>query len=71
MPLEITSVEFKKKFLVDSSLLELIDVREPSEFQEIHVIGSKLIPMGEIERRFKEIDWSKEVIFICRSGGRS
>lgn len=71
MPLEITSVEFKKKFLANPESLELIDVRESSEFQEVHIKGSKLIPMGELEKRIGEIDWSKEVIFICRSGGRS
>ena len=68
---DLSLASFKKKFLVDSSSLELIDVREPSEFKEAHIKGSKLIPMGEIEKRLHEIDWSKEVIFICRSGGRS
>ena len=71
MTIEITPAEFKNKFLSHPEKLELIDVREPSEFHEIRVKGSKLIPMGEIERRLGEIDWSKDVIFICRSGGRS
>ncbi|NCP77222.1 hypothetical protein CO024_02190 [Candidatus Gracilibacteria bacterium CG_4_9_14_0_2_um_filter_38_7] len=71
MSLEITTVEFKEKFLKNPQSLELIDVREKSEFSEIRVKGSKLIPMGELEKRLGEIDWSKEVIFICRSGGRS
>ncbi|MDD5376603.1 MAG: rhodanese-like domain-containing protein [Candidatus Gracilibacteria bacterium] len=71
MALEITSVEFKKKLLSAPENLELIDVREKSEFDQIRIKGSKLIPMGELERRLGEIDWSKEVIFICRTGGRS
>lgn len=51
--------------------LEIIDVRQSEEYQAVHVRGSKLIPMGEIQSRLDEINWDKEVIFICRSGARS
>lgn len=51
--------------------LEIIDVREPYEYEEMHIKGSKLIPMGELFGRMDEIDWAKEVVFICRSGSRS
>jgi len=51
--------------------LEIIDVRQPEEYEAIHVKGSKLIPMGEVQARINEIDWDKEVVFICRSGSRS
>lgn len=51
--------------------LEIIDVREPDEYAIIHIKGSKLIPLGELRSRINEIDWKKEVVFICRSGSRS
>ena len=51
--------------------LEIIDVREPDEFAIIHIKGSKMIPMNELQARISEIDWNKEVVFICRSGNRS
>lgn len=51
--------------------LEIIDVRQPDEYQAVHIKDSKLIPMGEIQGRLDEIDWNKEVVFICRSGSRS
>jgi rhodanese-related sulfurtransferase len=51
--------------------LEIIDVRQSDEYQIIHIKGSKLIPMGEIQARIDEIDWDKEVVFVCRSGSRS
>ena len=51
--------------------LEIIDVREPWEFEEIHIEGSKLIPMGELMERMDEVGWNKEVVFVCRSGSRS
>ena len=71
MSLGITSVEFKKQYLEHRAFLELIDVREPAEFSEAHIKWSRLIPMGKLENKLDTIDWSKEVIFICRSGGRS
>lgn len=51
--------------------LEIIDVREPDEYRAIHIKGSKLIPLNKIKERAGEVDWNKEVIFICRSGSRS
>lgn len=51
--------------------IEIIDVREPSEHEIIKIKGSKLIPMNELQFRINEIDWNKEVIFLCRSGARS
>ena len=51
--------------------VEIIDVREPEEYESVHIKGSKLIPMNELVRRIKEINWNKEVVFVCRSGSRS
>lgn len=69
--LEITSLDFKTRYLADPDSFEVIDVREPSEYAEGHIRGSKLIPMGKLERKLDDIDWSREVIFVCRSGNRS
>lgn len=51
--------------------LELIDVREASEYDEGHIECAKSIPMSEMQARVNEIDWSKDVVFMCHSGGRS
>ena len=51
--------------------LEIIDVREQDEYDLIKIKGSKLIPLSEIGSRMNEIDWSKKVILVCRSGSRS
>ena len=50
--------------------VQLIDVREPYEFQ-IAQIGGKLIPQNDVPQRLGEIDPSREVIVHCRSGARS
>jgi rhodanese-related sulfurtransferase len=64
---EITPVEFKEKFLNNRDNLEIIDVREEYEFNQIKIKGSKLIPLNSMQNHLDEIDWGKEVIFICRS----
>lgn len=51
----------------------LLDVREPYEYDEAHVAGSVLIPLGQLQARLQEIRamGSKPVAVICRSGRRS
>ena len=48
----------------------LVDVREPVEYAEEHIIGAKLIPLGQLERRKSEIDRSQPLVLMCRSGKR-
>lgn len=48
----------------------ILDVREPSEYARAN-IGAKLIPLGEIPKRFTELDPNEEIIIHCHHGGRS
>ena len=47
----------------------VVDVRQPDEYDDAHVPGARLIPLGEVAQRLDEVP--DEVIVICRSGGRS
>jgi phage shock protein E len=49
----------------------LIDVREQYEYDEAHIPGITLIPLGEVPQRLDEIPTDKTVIMTCRSGNRS
>jgi rhodanese-related sulfurtransferase len=49
----------------------LLDVREQWEYDEGHIPGVTLLPMGEVQGRLDEIPTDKEVIVTCRSGNRS
>ncbi len=71
MPAKEISVKQFKELLQNREKLELIDVRQPEEYAIARIRGSKLIPMGELRSRLDEINWDKEVIFLCRSGNRS
>jgi rhodanese-related sulfurtransferase len=59
--------------MVSSQGALLLDVREPVEYAAIHAPNAKLIPLGEVGLRLKEIEAYKDkpVAVICRSGRRS
>ena len=50
---------------------QVIDVREPDEWDEAHLAGSYLIPLGQVVDRIDEIATGPSVYVICRSGVRS
>ena len=57
--------------LIENKLdFELLDVREPYEF-EISNINGKLIPLSTIMERAREISRTKKVIIHCKGGVRS
>ena len=49
----------------------LLDVREPHEFQICRIPGSILIPLGELPKRYAELDKEGELVIHCKMGGRS
>lgn len=51
--------------------LQLVDVREAPELAGARVEGAKHIPLGELSARVSELDPSRPVAFLCRSGSRS
>lgn len=67
---EISATELKQK-LDNGDDIQLIDVRQPDEYAFARIEGSKLIPLGEIIPRMKELDASKEIVIHCKMGGRS
>ncbi len=65
---EVTAEEAKAK---QKAGAVIVDVREPYEWREGYIRGAKLIPLGSLASRVKELDPSKEIIAVCRSGNRS
>lgn len=49
----------------------LLDVREPWEFDVVHIPGSKLMPMRSIPARYLELKRDAETVVICHHGARS
>lgn len=67
---EITAAEFLQRRTQGDSLT-LLDVREDWEISVASVQGVVHIPMGQIQARLPELDRSKEIVVLCRSGRRS
>ena len=49
----------------------VLDVREKDEYDEAHVPGVTLIPLGQLQDRISEVEDGSRVFVICRSGKRS
>ncbi|MCW9088943.1 MAG: rhodanese-like domain-containing protein [Gammaproteobacteria bacterium] len=77
---ELFPWDLEEKLEQQSDLI-LLDVREPSEFDTLHIEGSMNVPRGVLE---SACDWDydetepelaegreREIIVICRSGNRS
>jgi adenylyltransferase/sulfurtransferase len=67
---DIDPVEVKAKIERGDSFV-LIDVREPHEYDIARIPTAKLIPLGELPKRFGELSDGVEIVAHCRSGVRS
>ena len=67
---EITATELKKRMDAGEDI-QLIDVRQPDEYDFARIEGAKLIPLGDIAKRVDELDAGRETIVHCKAGGRS
>jgi rhodanese-related sulfurtransferase len=59
-----------KKMMDEKNDFQLIDCREPHEYEFCN-IGGDLIPMGHIVKNIEKISRDKTVIVHCHVGGRS
>lgn len=50
---------------------QLLDVREPWEFEYCHLEGSTLMPMASVPPRLDELQANEPLVCICHHGGRS
>lgn len=70
-PDEVTVQDMKKALDSPSLGIQVIDVREPDEYQIAHVNGVPLIPLGTLQQRFTELDPNQQIYIHCKSGVRS
>ncbi|HEX9683631.1 MAG TPA: rhodanese-like domain-containing protein [Acidimicrobiales bacterium] len=54
----------------NAGVVGLIDVRQPHEYEEVHVPGAVLIPFDQLADRLHELP-EGELVVICRTGARS
>ena len=67
---EIDAPSLKRS--LDSGLsVDLLDVREPNEFEICHLKGSKLVPLGQLAGRLGELRKDIDTVVYCHTGVRS
>jgi sulfur-carrier protein adenylyltransferase/sulfurtransferase len=67
---EISAGELKRR-MDDGAALEVIDVRDPHEWEICRIPGTRLVPLGSLAERLHEFDSSKTYVMHCKSGIRS
>jgi rhodanese-related sulfurtransferase/rubrerythrin len=55
----------------DESAFVLIDVRQPGEYEQVHIPGARLLPLPELIQAIDTLPHDRAMVFYCRSGGRS
>jgi len=70
-PNEVTVFDMKKALETPSLGIEVIDVREPDEYQIAHVNGTKLIPLKTLPQHLNELAQERTYYIHCKSGMRS
>ncbi len=66
---EVTVSELKA-LIEEQSEFQLIDIREPHEYDICNLDG-ELIPLAQLPHSIEKIARDRKVIFHCRSGSRS
>ena len=67
----MTAVELHSYLQSTQPPPQLLDVREPWEFEKCHLAGSVLVPMRQIPSAINELDPDQEIVIICHHGIRS
>lgn len=72
-PVAALDAEQARRFLAEQpeGSYTLLDVRQPWEYEEGHLPGAVLIPLGELPGRTAELDAAKPLLAYCAVGGRS
>ena len=68
---EITAEELRQEMKAKAGDLVLIDVREPHEWDIVHIEGARRIPLNQLPERLAELDGHAEIVTHCHHGARS
>jgi adenylyltransferase/sulfurtransferase len=66
-----TTVSEVKTRLDRGDDFDVLDVRNPEEWQICHIEGAQLIPLSELPSRVHELNSARDLVVHCKSGARS
>jgi molybdopterin/thiamine biosynthesis adenylyltransferase/rhodanese-related sulfurtransferase len=69
---QIAPLELKRRLDAGDDL-QIVDVREPHEWEisNLENLGAFLVPQNEILEHMGELDMTRDIVVMCRSGARS
>ena len=67
---EISPQELKQKLEENETVL-LLDVREPSEYDIVHLEDARLIPLNTLPHHVDSLPSDQEIVVYCHHGTRS
>lgn len=72
-PVGAMDSEEARKFLEQhkEGTYTLLDVRQPWEYEEDHIPGAKLVPLGDLKEGTQNLDQTRPTLVYCAIGGRS
>ncbi|NTV12707.1 MAG: sulfurtransferase [Desulfobulbaceae bacterium] len=72
-PVKNLSPEEARAFMAGRAAADyqLLDVRQPAEYEQGHISGARLLPLKELPARLAELTPDKPVLAYCAVGGRS
>ncbi len=72
-PVEALDADEAKKYIGGhkEGTYTLLDVRQPWEYEEDHIPGATLVPLGDLKEGTQSLDPAKPTLVYCAIGGRS
>jgi rhodanese-related sulfurtransferase len=73
-PLQADDVDLdpdRARELVDAGEAQLVDVREPYEWDAVRIAGARHIELVQLATEAGSLDQDRPVLFYCRTGSRS
>lgn len=66
---EVSPEEVREK--LSESDVQIVDIRNRAAFARGHIPGAINLPLQELPQRVDDIDWGREVVFVCPIGQSS
>ncbi len=70
MPIKTMDAAGLKQALEQEEVI-VVDVREPDEYEQNHILGTTLIPLSTVSAEAIPMQAGQKLVLHCRSGARS
>lgn len=74
MAMEVTVLQASEVHRLRSAgeAIDLLDVRTPLEYREVHAVGAELVPLDKLNASaFQNREKGRRLAVLCKSGGRA